>query len=276
VIASGLERILREQATGFSGRAGIVVRGYRQPVTPGNPPEVDIAIGPEAVMPSCSIIKVPILWALLEEVEAGRQQMDQRVCLREEDKAGSRGILKELHAGLECTVKDLATLMIVLSDNTATNLIIDRLGLNRVNEACRSLGLINTVLARRMMDNEARAAGRENLTTPLDCARLLEKMVYRERLSPSSHALLLDILLRQQLNDLLPFLMPDGTRFAHKSGELPGYRHDMGLLLLDGWLVSISAMTHWDCRRLDAVRLLNGIGEAVCAAFASTASAGPA
>jgi len=276
MIPSALEGILRDEAAKFSGQVGLVVRGYRQPVTPRNQPEVDIAIAPELVMPSCSVIKVPILWSLLEEIEADRQRLDDSVTLRHEDKAGSRGILKELHAGLELTLQDLARLMIVLSDNTATNMIIDRLGFDRVNETSRSLGLTHTVLARKMMDGEARAAGRENLTSPLDCARLLEKMVYRERLSPPSHDLLLDILLRQQLNDLLPYLMPDGTRFAHKSGELPGYRHDMGLLLLDDWVVSISAMTHWEDRRLDAVRLLNAIGGEVHAAFAASRSTSPA
>jgi hypothetical protein len=61
--------------------------------------------------------------------------------------------------------------------------------------------------------------------------------------------------------------MPEGTRFAHKSGELPGYRHDIGLLFLDAWVVSVSVMTHWDDQRLDAVRLLNRIGKEVHAAF---------
>lgn len=267
MICSALEESLGEQAAAFSGRLGLVVRGYRFPVIPGALPEVDIRIAPELVMPSCSLIKVPILWTLLEEIEAGRLRLDQQVPLREEDKAKSRGILKELHAGLALTIRDLAMLMIVLSDNTATNLLLDRLGFDRVNATCRSLGLSHTAVARRMMDTEARAAGRENLTTPSDCARLLELMVYRERLSPTSHDLLLDILLRQQLNDLLPFLMPDGTRFAHKSGELPGYRHDMGLLFLDEWVVSMSAMTQWDDQRLDAVRFLNRIGGEVYAAF---------
>jgi beta-lactamase class A len=272
--ASALADKLRARAAEFSGQVGLVVRGYRQPVSPGDRTEVEIAIAPELVMPSCSLIKVPILWALLEEIEAGRLGWDQQVILREEDKAGSRGILKELHAGLALTIRDLAMLMVVLSDNTATNLLLDRVSSARVNETCENLGLTNTVLARKMMDKEARAAGRENLTTPLDCARLLDMMIYRERLSKASHDVLLDILLRQQLNDLLPFLMPDGTRFAHKSGELPGFRHDMGLLILEDWLVSISAMTHWENGRSEAVRFLNNIGGEVYVAFTAAASPG--
>ena len=267
MICAALKERLGEQAAAFSGQLGLVVRGYRVPVSPEAPPDVDLQIASELVMPSCSLIKVPILWTLLEESEAGRLHLNQQVLLREEEKAGSRGILKELHAGLSLTVRDLAMLMIVLSDNTATNLLLDRLGFDRVNATCRSLGLAHTAVARRMMDKDARAAGIENTTTPSDCARLLELMVYRERLSPTSHDLLRDILLRQQLNDLLPFLMPEGTRFAHKSGELPGYRHDSGLLFLEDWVVSVSVMTHWDEQRLDAVRLLNRIGKEVHAAF---------
>src|ERR1051326_8626337 len=88
---------------------------------------------PERAFPPASVIKVPILAALHGEAEAGRLSWEERVTLTEAARVPGSGVMRELHAGIELTLEDLARLMIVVSDNTATNLIIDRIGTESVN-----------------------------------------------------------------------------------------------------------------------------------------------
>src|SRR5439155_8803283 len=96
------------------------------------------------------------------EAEAGRLSWTETICLREESRVPGSGVLRELHAGLEVTLEDLARLMIVVSDNTATNLLIDRIGTGVVNDYLASLGFEVTRLGRRMYDFAARDRGFEN------------------------------------------------------------------------------------------------------------------
>src|SRR5712692_2067168 len=100
--------------------------------------------------PSASVIKVPILAALHGEAEAGRLSWQETVALSEEAKVPGSGVRRELHAGTELTLEDLARLMIVVSDNTATNLLIDRIGTETVNDLMAGLGYEHTRLGRRM------------------------------------------------------------------------------------------------------------------------------
>ncbi len=112
--------------------------------------------------PSASVIKVPILAALHAEAEAGRLSWEERMPLTEAAKVPGSGVLRELHPGIELTLDDLARLMIVVSDNTATNLLIDRIGTGVVNDLMAGLGYEQTRLGRRMYDFAARDRGFEN------------------------------------------------------------------------------------------------------------------
>src|SRR5947207_2209600 len=117
---------------------------------------------PGRSFPSASVIKVPILAALYAEAEAGRLSWQEPVTLAETAKVPGSGVLRELHEGIELTLRDLAHLMIVVSDNTATNLLINRIGTERVNSLLAGLGYETTRLGRRMYDFAARDRGLEN------------------------------------------------------------------------------------------------------------------
>ena len=127
--------------------------------------------------------------------------------------------------------------MITLSDNTATNILIDLLGIDNINKTIRQIGLKATVLARKMMDDQARKAGRENYTTARDMGRLLESIYYREipGLSIDSIDQIFKMLTRQIYRDNLSFYIPErcSGKIASKTGTLAGVIHDASVFAFD-------------------------------------------
>ncbi|MGH2510511.1 MAG: serine hydrolase, partial [Ktedonobacteraceae bacterium] len=139
----------------------------------------------------------------------------------------SDGVLANLSPDLRPTIHDLAHLMITISDNTASNVLLDLLGMDAINASMRELGLQATRLERRFIDFEARRAGRDNWTTAADMALLLAH-IHQQRVPERER--LLQILLRQNDYHVLPAYWNEELLFAHKTGGLPGIMHDAGLL----------------------------------------------
>jgi len=106
-----------------------------------------------------------------------------------------------------------------------------------------TLGLTGTQLQRKMFDYEARDRGLENITTAADIARLLRLIATRQILTPEACDLAIDIMARQQVRDRLPLYLPDDMHVAHKTGELPGVRHDSGVIFFDSGPVIVVALT---------------------------------
>jgi len=183
----------------------------------------------DEVVTAASTIKVPILATALDEVEAGRLDLAQP-CALPPQRTGGSGVLHSLPSVRTLTLADLLTLMTIVSDNTATNAVIDLVGMERVNRFCARVGLKATVLRRKMMDADAVRLGLENTTTARDQATLLDAIAWRDLLPAPLRAFALQALEQQQFNDGLPALLPDGAIVAHKTGELPGLRHDVGIL----------------------------------------------
>jgi beta-lactamase class A len=183
----------------------------------------------EQVVPAASTIKVPILAAALKEVGSGRLQLERPISIPARRTGGS-GVLQALPGLVSLTLADLLTLMVIVSDNTATNVIIELLGMDHINAFCTEQGLEGTVLRRRMMDAEASGRGIDNTTTALDQARLLEAVAGRSLLAEPLRMFAMRTLAAQQFTDALPSLLPDGIEVAHKTGELPAVRHDVGII----------------------------------------------
>jgi beta-lactamase class A len=182
--------------------------------------------------PTASVIKLPILAALGAAVDAGAHRWTDVVALDPHDTAAGSGVIQYL-APRAYTVRDLATLMIIVSDNRATNALIGLVGMDRINAFCRDAGWPRTVLARRMMDLAARAEGRDNLSTPRETADLLVRLLGGRLLSPGTTALALDILRAQQLRHKLPAWLPPETAAANKTGDMPGVGNDCGIFFLE-------------------------------------------
>jgi beta-lactamase class A len=184
-------------------------------------------------VPSASLIKLPIMAEVLRQAQSGSYSLTRRIRVKQEDKVPF-SILTLLETGNDYSLQDLITLMIVQSDNTAANLLIDLAGMEKVNCFLAGLGLSATLLQRKMMDGAARRAGRENFTCAADMARLLE-LLYREELvdAPSS-ARMLEIMKQQLDTSMMMLQLPDETVVAHKTGELEQIDHEAGIVYLEG------------------------------------------
>lgn len=220
----------------------------------------------EVVFPSASIIKLSILLELFKRIEKGEINLEDRIVVKDEDKVGGFGVLKDLDSNLNVTIKDLATLMIILSDNVATNILIDTLGMDSINNTVKELGMKDTVLGRKMMDGEAKKMGRDNYTSPKDTLMILECYLNSSdvlKLSSNTQNVILDILKKQQCNNKLPLLMPKEITFGHKTGDLPGVEHDAGILFSKVGNIIIVVLTKELKDNAHGVEFNNNIGKIV-------------
>lgn len=230
-----LQAQLERLCAALPGVAGVVIEDGQLP-RPGE-------INAHHHFPAASLIKLAILWAYLQHRQAGQISPDEAVIIDDTLKVGGTGRLQTLPPGTTRTLDDLARLMITGSDNTATNLLIDRLGLAAINQAIAPLGLPATHLRRKMMDWSQIAAGIDNTTSPADVARLLHGLWQSPLLAPARRAQAISFLKAQQLHNKLPALLPAGVSLAHKTGELPGAEHDAGLLFLAHRTVLVVVLT---------------------------------
>jgi beta-lactamase class A len=164
--------------------------------------------------------------------------------LREEDFVPGSGVLSHLHSGLELTLADLITLMIAVSDNTATNLILDRTGLDAVNATMQALAMSNSVLGRRILGRLPAPGDPENWATPRDFALAVHAIVAGEAASPESCAAMLATLEQQgEIRRISRFLTGPGLRWGTKPGDLPGVINDVGFVSSDQGRLSIAVFT---------------------------------
>lgn len=250
-----LKKRIMECIESIDGTIGIIVKNIEN--------DEVVKINEEVVFPSASVIKLPILWELFKKIDQCDVKLDDVIVLEDDYKVGGFGVLKEMHAGIPLTIEDIATLMIILSDNTATNILIEMLKLKNINETTGNLGMHNTVLQRKMMDFEAKKQGLDNYTSPEDILKIYEDMLNSSELSEESRGKMIEILLKQQCNNKLPAGMPTEVRFAHKTGDLPGVEHDTGILFSKKGPVIIVVLTKDLKSNLDGIKINNEIGTIV-------------
>jgi beta-lactamase class A len=164
----------------------------------------------DAVMPTASLIKVPILVALYGAVADGRFDLDDRIQYREDQQVLGSGVLIHLTPGVDMTVRDAAVLMIIISDNVATNMCIDQVGgPDNVNQAMRALGLGQTTLFRRLGDRGAGLDARKmSVSTAGEMSRLLTLIARHEAVSPEASEDMLRIMRRQDYRHELTRNLP--------------------------------------------------------------------
>lgn len=180
--------------------------------------------------PTASTIKLGILYELFVQVDAGTVVLDDPQPVPAAARVGGSGLVNELTAP-HLSLRDHAILMILISDNTSTNVLIDTLGMKSIQARMDSLGLAQTKLRRRMIDTEAARRGDENVSSPADLTRLLTRFHTGEGLSPKSKADALAILTKPKATAMTRTL-PAGVRIASKPGGLDGVQVDAGLVLL--------------------------------------------
>ncbi|HEX7021690.1 MAG TPA: serine hydrolase [Trueperaceae bacterium] len=230
-----LERALAPFWTGFSGEASLALTRFADGFYYGR--------NDRRPALAASLIKLPILVEALRQVEAGKLNLQDRIALTDDEKVEGTGILQDLAAGLQPTLHDLLTLMIALSDNTATNLVLNQTGEPQVNALCRELELTDTWLSGKLAvpearQNEAQRRGKRHRTSPADMNQLLVRLVEGRLLGATATSTALEILKKQRMSEALARYLPTDAELepgtvvvASKSGCLRGVWNDAAIVM---------------------------------------------
>ncbi len=251
---TALQTLVEEVAARVSGRLGCCVCPES-----GRPWVVHRA---EESFAAASVIKVPIAVAVAAEVEAGRLRWDQTLPRHARDDAGDSGVIQHL-SPLPYTVRDLAFLMLVVSDNRATNLLIDLIGMEQLNAYFARVGWERTRLARRLGDFEARARGFENVSTPREMCDVFLRLLRGGLLSSGVRGILIEFLKAQVYRDRLPARLPRTTIVAHKTGDMVGVENDAGVLYLPAGPVVAAVFTNELASDVEGRLAIQEIGRAI-------------
>ncbi len=183
----------------------------------------------DAVFAQASAIKIPILVTLFKDVAGGRVNLDDKIPLTAQDAVGGSGELQNRLKGANqsLTINELALLMVRDSDNTATNVLIAKVGMDRVNTLMASMGLKATRLRRIMMDTPAALRGEENSSTPLEMARLAA-MIYHGKVVGSAEI----VSLLKTVKAAVRAVVPPETEVASKPGGIPGVHTETAIVYL--------------------------------------------
>ena len=202
-----------------------------------------ILINADEVMPQASSIKIAVLAELYRQVQLGKVKLTDMYTVRKEDIVEGSDIMGGLTTGVtQITLRDLATMMVAVSDNSATNVLIDRLGMDNVNAMLQSLGLKQTKLARKMMDVQAAAAGRENVSTAREMMTLLQA-AHGGKLFNADLTKDFFKLLSTNKDSPIRKAIPDEIVTADKPGELEAVRNDSGIIFAPNRPFAICVMT---------------------------------
>ena len=226
---------VRAIEAGLDGVLGLAVKDLQTGKT--------YLINENEVFPQASSIKIALLFEVFKQAEEGKLRLEEFVDLEPRKKVAGSGVLFYMgNPRLSLSIRDLCVLMIVLSDNTATNLLIEKAGLEAVNRRVDALGLTKTRLRRKMMDLTAAAEGRENVSTPAEMMALLEKVQSGQVLKEPYRRELIDILAIPKESPLHAGI-PEDVAVAEKPGELEAVRCDSGIVLLKDRPYIICVMT---------------------------------
>jgi beta-lactamase class A len=237
---------VRALAERFEGELGVLAKHLGTGET--------IAWNADVRFPTASVIKVAIMVETFEQIARGALKADTIIRVRDAARVGGSGVVRELHDGTELTVRDLIRLMIVVSDNTATNMLLERVGVASVNRRLAAYGLKNTRLLRPTFGKKAEVdpeLEREfglGMSTPRDMAALMELIAAGRAVNADASAEMRAILEAQQDDRMLPRRLPFGTRdivVGNKTGtdeeKLPDgsgvrghVRADVGIVRVDG------------------------------------------
>jgi beta-lactamase class A len=201
------------------------------------------------VFPQASSIKIAVLVELYHQAQLsaegafGKAKLTDLYVVETNDLVQDSDIMLGLTPGVtRVTNRDLATMMISVSDNSATNVLIDRLGMENVNALLDSLGLNHTRLRRKMMDLKAAGEGRENISTPREMMTLLEQ-IYQGKILNKEMTVDFLKMLSTHKDSAIARVLPEGVRSADKPGELEGVRTDSGIVFAPNRPYVICVMT---------------------------------
>ncbi|HEX5422965.1 MAG TPA: serine hydrolase [Candidatus Acidoferrales bacterium] len=246
--AANLQKKLDKMAASYHGKVAL----YAKNLTTGE----TVAIDPETPVRTASVIKLPLMLQAFEQVKAGKLSLSQPVVLTKDNQVIGSGVLQFLDPGLKLTLKDTITLMMILSDNTATNMVIDTVGLKPTNDMLAQMGMKNTYFYKKVFkptteqmppDQKKFGLGK---TTAEEMAKVLES-IYRCNMGDRALCLqMITIMRNQQYQGMIPRYLQrkDSTEnlsaIADKVGELDDVRNDVALVYTTRGPVIISIFTY--------------------------------
>jgi beta-lactamase class A len=219
-----------------------------------------------ATFPTASAIKLAIVYELFKQAEEKKINLDDTLMLDRRQAVGGTGVLVEMGTPT-LSIRDYAVLMVTLSDNTATNVLIDKLGMDRIAARMQGLGLNGTKLRRHMMDTAAARRGEENVSTPAELGRLLKTM---NDAMPEAIALL-----KKPKENRLRKGLPEGVASADKSGELEGVRVDAGIVFAKNRPYLLCVMTTFLKDEAEGERAIESISRTAYEYFSRLGIGGP-
>ena len=217
-----LESKINKEIKRFNGEVAIYIKDLDTGWT--------ISIEKEKLFPSASLAKIPIMATCFLLEEEKKLNLNHIVKLRSQDKLGGSGILKMVLDNSGFTIKKLIGLMIYESDNTATNIITNIIGIKNLNYYFKKIGLKNTYLLRKIADYKSRKNGKENYTTAEDMGYILERFYRKNFINEKISDECIRILKLQRINDRIPKYLPVNVLVAHKTGLERNVCHDVGIV----------------------------------------------
>lgn len=179
---------------------------------------------------SASVIKLPIYAVIMKLWAQGKLDIYEKIVCTDADKVPPCGALYFFTGDVEVDVNTLCGLMISISDNAATNLLIKHLGIDFLNAQFKEIGLEKSHIERLLFDREASLRGCENRIVPAEMGRLLKAIYQHSFVNEEVSARMEKLLLEQQINHKIPGYLPEGTAVAHKTGEDDGITNDVGIV----------------------------------------------
>lgn len=237
MLRAKLEDKIRDVDAGLDGVMGVAILD----LTNGEL----ITYHADEVFPTASSIKVALLAELYRHNEQGKLHLTDTYVVSKADDVPDSTIFNGLTPGVtKLTLRDLAQMVVAVSDNSATNVLIDRVGMDNVNKMLQDLSLSHTKLQRKMMDINAAKEGRENLASPRDFTLLLEA-IYRNKLFNQQATTDFIKLLSTTKESPMRRAFPDSVTVADKPGELDAVRNDIGIIYAPNRPFAISVMTSY-------------------------------
>ena len=221
--------------------------------------------------PTASTIKLSILYEMFKQAEAGTLALDTPQPINPKQVVGGSGVLQHLTAPV-LSMRDTAALMIILSDNTATNVVIDAVGMTNVNSRMTALGLTGIKLRRKMMDAEAVRRGDENIASPGSLLRIAELLWKGEGLRPDSRDAARKML--HEVPGQIRNAVPSAIAVASKTGTLDAVRAEAAIVELPGRPFALSVMTTYLANDDDGERAIHDIAAAAFSYFDRLAKSG--
>ena len=294
-----LDRI-QELVASFDGVAGVAARDFDT--------GEEILFNADTIFPTASTFKTVLLYELFRQVDQGIIDPAARITFEDRHRVPGSGVLQDLDAGASLTVKDIATLMIVVSDNAGTDIIYDLIGRAPVAATIERLGMSQThlplgcwgilaglqnldpddpsltyvELKRRLAETESpwdsnalKETPDNDISTPNDLLHLVETIHKGEGLSTAARDAVIDILLRQKSDERIPALLPFGVKVAHKTGSVKGVRNDIGIVYAGDHTYGIALMSKRAESGVEATQLVAKLSKIVYDAFVGSDSVTP-